>query len=56
MNPKPVHAETENNNSQAFQWRDNTAHSGSTYYYSIGILRVNGKKEHLAGPHKVVAK
>lgn len=56
MNATPIHADTENNDSQSFQWRDNNVRSGSAYYYSIGILRINGKKEHLAGPQKIVAK
>lgn len=56
LNPIPVHADTENNDSQSFQWRDTDARHGVTYYYSIGILRINGKKEHLAGPQKIVAK
>jgi hypothetical protein len=56
MNSTPIHADTENNESQSFQWRDMEARHGVTYYYSIGILRINGKKERLAGPQKIVAK
>ncbi|MBC6942852.1 MAG: hypothetical protein DWB45_09030 [Xanthomonadales bacterium] len=56
INPKPVLADMNDENPQTFQWRDNDVRHGATYYYSIGILRVDGKKEHLAGPQKVVAK
>ena len=56
LNPTPVHADTEDNGSQSFQYRDTEARHGVTYYYSIGILRINGKKEPLAGPQKIVAK
>lgn len=56
MNPHPIRADTENNDTQSFQWRDNDARAGSTYYYTIGILRISGKKEHLAGPQKVAVK
>ena len=56
LNPSPVRSATEGNDSESYQWRDNNAHPGTTYYYSIGILRVNGQKETLAGPQKVVAK
>lgn len=56
INQKLIRADTENNEYQQFQWRDTTAEKGREYYYSIGIVRVNGKKEHLAGPEKVIAK
>lgn len=40
----------------AYQWRDTSAVSGKTYWYSIGFVKRNGKKEALGAPQKVVAK
>lgn len=53
MNRDLIRAETENDEQQAFQWRDTTAKPGSTYFYSIGIVRINGKKEPLIERQKV---
>jgi hypothetical protein len=39
-----------------YQWRDNSATSGKTYWYYIGILYNDGHKQQLTGPQKVVAK
>ena len=40
----------------AYQWRDTTTVSGKTYWYGIGFVKRNGKKESLGAPQKVVAK
>ena len=42
--------------SGAYQWRDNSAKPGKTYWYQIGILNRNGSKQDLTGVQKVVAK
>lgn len=42
--------------SGSYQWRDNTAESGKTYWYRIGILDRNGAKRDLTGSQKVTAK
>ncbi len=42
--------------SGAYQWRDNTAESGKTYWYSIGVINRDGSKQDLTGAQKVVAK
>lgn len=39
-----------------YQYRDNTAESGKTYWYYIGIVYNDGHKQQLTGPQKVVAK
>jgi hypothetical protein len=42
--------------SGSYQWRDNSAESGKTYWYRIGILNRNGSRQDLTGAQKVVAK
>lgn len=39
-----------------YQWRDNTAESGKTYWYRIGVLNRDGSKKDLTGAQKVVAR
>jgi hypothetical protein len=39
-----------------YQWRDNTAESGKTYWYRIGVLNRDGSKKDLTAAQKVVAK
>lgn len=39
-----------------YAWRDNTAESGKTYWYSIGTIRNDGAREDLTPKQKVVAK
>jgi hypothetical protein len=46
----------EDNSSIAYQWRDDSAVSGKTYWYYIGIVNKDGSKQQLTGPQKVVAK
>jgi hypothetical protein len=40
----------------AYQWRDNSAVPGKTYWYSVGTLYRDGRKEDLTSPQRVVAK
>lgn len=39
-----------------FAWRDNSAESGKTYWYYVGLVYNDGHKSKLTGPQKVVAK
>ena len=39
-----------------YAWRDNSAESGKTYWYSIGTIRNDGAREDLTSKQKVVAK
>jgi hypothetical protein len=40
----------------AYQWRDNSAVPGNVYWYSVGTLYRDGRKEDLTSPQRVVAK
>ena len=39
-----------------YQWRDNSAESGKTYWYRVGLIYNDGHKSEFTGPQKVVAK
>jgi hypothetical protein len=39
-----------------YQWRDPNAESGKAYWYYIGVVYKNGKKENLSSPQRTVAK
>lgn len=39
-----------------YQWRDNSAVSGKTYWYQIGYVKPDGSKADLSGRQRVVAK
>jgi len=39
-----------------YQWRDNSAVSGKTYWYQIGYVKSDGSKADLSGRQRVVAK
>jgi hypothetical protein len=39
-----------------YQWRDTSAEPGKTYWYSSGVVGMNGIKRQLSDPQKVVAK
>jgi len=42
--------------SGSYQWRDDSAESGKTYWYSIGVINRNGSRQDLTGAQKVTAK
>jgi len=42
--------------SGSYQWRDESAEAGKTYWYQIGNLNRDGAREDLSGRQKVVAK
>ena len=56
LNPQTVRSTAQNADAQTYQYRDNSAESGKTYWYYIGILYNDGHKQQLTGPQKVVAK
>jgi hypothetical protein len=39
-----------------YQWRDNSAISGKTYWYSVGMIKEDGEKVALTGVQKIIAK
>jgi hypothetical protein len=56
VNAETIVSSSEHSESSSYQWRDNTAESGKTYWYSIGIVYNDGRKQQLTGPQKVIAK
>jgi hypothetical protein len=56
QNAKTLPAQAEGNEAVLYQWRDNSAQTGKTYWYYIGIVNKNGTKQQLSQPQKVVAK
>ena len=55
QNKETVLADVETATS-SYSYRDNTAKSGKTYWYYIGLVYSDGHKQQLTGPQKVVAK
>ena len=53
---RPTVATKNSDGGSNYQYRDNTAESGKTYWYYIGVLYNDGRKQQLSGPQKVVAK
>ena len=51
-----IRASNQQATSSTYQWRDDEAASGTTYWYYIGIVYNDGHKQQLTGPQKVVAK
>ncbi|HET8942400.1 MAG TPA: hypothetical protein VFN13_10485 [Rudaea sp.] len=39
-----------------YTWRDRSAAVGQTYWYYVGMIMLNGSKQQLSGPQKVIAK
>ena len=56
QNQATVRSKAEDDEPTPYQYRDNAAASGKTYWYYIGIVYNDGHKQQLAGPQKVVAK
>lgn len=56
LNRNTLPANVEDDASKSFQYRDNTAKSGAKYWYYIGIVNNDGRKQHLSDPQKVIAK
>lgn len=40
----------------SYQWRDTSAESGKTYWYSVGTVTTKGEKQSLTGAQKIIAK
>jgi|SRR5579885_485888 hypothetical protein len=56
LNQKTIPSIAKTQDSVGYQYRDNTAESGKTYWYYIGLVYNDGRKQQLTGPQKVVAK
>jgi len=56
LNRATLPPKSRDNSGSAYQWRDNDAESGKTYWYYIGIVYGDGHRQQLTGPQKVVAK
>ena len=53
---RPTIAAKNSDGGSTYQYRDNTAESGKTYWYYIGIVYNDGHKQQLSGSQKVLAK
>ena len=49
-------ADSGHNKTSDYQWRDNSAESGKSYWYYVGLIYNDGHKSKLTEPQKVVAK
>ena len=49
-------AGSEGSKSVDYQWRDNSAEAGKSYWYYVGLIYSDGHKSKLTDPQKVVAK
>jgi hypothetical protein len=56
INKETIRVQNDGDEGSSYQWRDNSAVSGKTYWYYIGIVNNNGSKKNLSSPQKVVAK
>jgi hypothetical protein len=56
LNPATIPSTAQSEDSVNYQWRDTSARTGETYWYYIGIVYKDGRKQNLTGPQKVVAK
>jgi hypothetical protein len=56
VNPFSIPSDAKGEGSVTYQYRDNTAEPGKTYWYYIGLLYRDGHKQQLSGPQKIVAK
>ncbi len=56
LNPKTIASIAKTKDSIDYQYRDNSAQSGKTYWYYIGIVYDDGRKQKLSDPQKATAK
>lgn len=56
LNPSTIRSTAQTQDPVNYQWRDNSAVSGSTYWYYISVVYNDGHKQQLTGPQRVVAK
>jgi len=56
LNRPSLPSSAESEESAGYSYRDNTAESGKTYWYYIGLVLNDGRKQQLTGPQKIVAK
>jgi hypothetical protein len=55
VNKSLIPANTKENSGTPYQWRDTSAVPGETYWYYIGMMYRDGKKEILSKPQKKAA-
>ena len=56
LNRPTLPSSAEDEESAGYNYRDNSAESGKTYWYYIGLVFNDGRKQQLTGPQKIVAK
>src|SRR5581483_8535227 len=56
QNKLTIANKAEDEGSSLYQWRDNTAETGRTYWYYVGVVFNDGRKQTLSSPQRVVAK
>ena len=53
LNPKTIPSKaTDAQTVESYQWRDETAETGKTYWYYVGAVNKDGSKRKLSNPHK----
>jgi hypothetical protein len=56
MTAKTLLADPHKDRSSTYWWRDDSAKSGETYWYYVGIVKTDGSKQRLTPPQKATAK
>lgn len=56
INSKVIPTKDASNDVTFYQWRDNSASSGRSYWYYIGVVRADGSKQQLSGAAEVKVK
>ena len=56
VNQATIRSHDDEDESTDYQWRDNSAETGKTYWYYIGVIQNDGHKRKLSDPQRVVAK
>lgn len=56
VNKETIRAASDAESTGNYQWRDNSAQPGKTYWYQIGMIKSDGEKADLSGAQRVVAK
>jgi hypothetical protein len=55
LNPETIPSKvSDSSGAQNYEWRDESAEKGKTYWYYIGIVNKDGTKRKLSNPHKKV--
>jgi hypothetical protein len=56
VNKELIAAARDDGEGASYQWRDNSAQAGQTYWYYVGLIENDGHKRKLSDPQRVVAK